>query len=822
MIMPRRLILVFMAVGVLTLLILRLDFLHEKVFVTEEENSDEIFITEDGLLFRQLMDARIIFPFSGDDDRLVLPETDQELVEKAALEQAAGLSKEQKTATKKRINLLKGLFHTSSGNAVLTQVRLWNQAHLIAAVRDNRKHLGPAKINFWKAFEPGPLNLPLTSGQYVPESYGFVNNGELRPGFGNWRAVSSHIEGEVVFTTLITLEKPGDIIVQGIGTFVESQPEVSPSLFCGKTITCSVENARAFALTISLPSGKHHLKMSVKPVSARQNTIPGLNISKSNNTYTWKKLHRSGPVLKKSFTISSFDGIELAAASGAPTAFAETAGLVPLLGVGKHDTYALSGILARSRLPSDLTNIALTIDSRLQARAQQVLQEKLSTFFPASRDKYTDIRKGAVIILDADTGAILAAAGTPIPPPDTHPWDIVSFARTYPLKNPMVLRAWKGLDKHNAPGSCFKPVVALAALDEYDKNQAVKKFIKGYSKKELLKKNNSSGLFYNTSAYSPINGKCYTARKIPGQGVRKITNFKRKSIGVLIEKKISLVCDQEEPRLAMGLDEAIRESVNVWFTRLAMIMDAEKATLYDRAMVQRKKGDLMPVFPDFRLAKTAALLGFENEPFDLAFNLPEDIILRRWPYREKTSQGDVLFAVPGSINLMNRDEGGFLWILAQNAIGQGMVTSPVQIARVAASIATGRIRSPYLFSSINSISVKPDPGKTFNFKEKRLKLLQHAMKKVPTIGTAKTAFKKHPNQCRIYGKTGTANVAVVEKGSTKNQKTFFTTWFMGWQEPENKGEKRLAFACMVTHAHGRYYTGGAVCAPIVAEILKDF
>ena len=820
--MARRLILVFVAVGVLAFLILRLDFLHEKVFVTEEENPDEVFIMEDGLLFGQLMDAQIIFPFPGDDDRLVLPENDQELMEKAALEQAAGLSKEQKSVVKKKINLLNALFHTSSGNAVLTQVRLWNQAHLIAAVRDNRKHLGPAKINFWKAFEPGPLNLPLPSGQYVPESYGFVNNGELRPGFGNWRTVSSHVEEEVAFTTLITLEEPGDIIVQGIGTFVASQPLVSPSLFCGREITCSVESAIAFALTFSLPSGKHHLKISVKPVSERQDTIPGLNICKSNNTYVWKKLQRSGPVQQKSFTISSSDGIELATASGTPTTFAQTVGLVPLLGVGRQDTYALSGILARSRLPSDLTDIALTIDSRLQARAQKVLEEKLSTFFPASRDEYTDVRKGAVIILDADTGAILAAAGTPVPPPDTHPWDIVSFAKTYPLKNPMVIRAWKGLDKHNAPGSCFKPVVALAALDEYDKNKAVKKFIKGYSKKELLKKDNSSGLFYDTSAYSPITGQCYTARNIPGQGVRKITNFKRESIGVLIEKKISLVCDQEEPRLAMGLDEAIRESVNVWFTRLAMIMDGENATLYDRAMVQRKKGDLMPVFPDFRLAETAALLGFGNKPVDLAFNLPKDIILRRWPYREKTSQGDVLFAVPGSINLMNRDEGGFLWILAQNAIGQGMVTSPVQIARVAAAIATGRIRSPYIFSSINSISVKPDPGKTFNFKEKQLKLLKHAMKKVPTIGTAKTAFKKHPNQCRIYGKTGTANVAVVEKGSTKNQKTFFTTWFMGWQEPENKGEKRLAFACMVTHAHGRYYTGGAVCAPIVAEILKDF
>jgi len=173
--MAKRFILFFVAAGLIAVLMVRLDFLHEKVFVTGEENSRDVSIAEDGLLFSQLMNAKVITPFPGNDHRLVLPQVDQVLVEKAAFDQANDFSKEQKIAVKKRISLLKALFHTPAGHAVLTQVRLWNRAHLIAAVRDNRKKSRRVRVNLWKAFEPGPLNLPLPSSQYVPESYGFFN-----------------------------------------------------------------------------------------------------------------------------------------------------------------------------------------------------------------------------------------------------------------------------------------------------------------------------------------------------------------------------------------------------------------------------------------------------------------------------------------------------------------------------------------------------------------------------------------------------------------------------------------------------------------------
>ena len=63
-------------------------------------------------------------------------------------------------------------------------------------------------------------------------------------------------------------------------------------------------------------------------------------------------------------------------------------------------------------------------------------------------------------------------------------------------------------------------------------------------------------------------------------------------------------------------------------------------------------------------------------------------------------------------------------------------------------------------------------------------------------------------------------MAVIEDGAVRTQKTFFTTWFMGWLEPADKNEPPIAFACMVTHGHGEYYTGGRVCAPIIAKILE--
>lgn len=818
----------FLACFLLVFLWYRIAVLHEKAVnidsaKTKTGQEKEIAV-EDQYLFNSLLKERIITP-GPDGICLEMPARDQHIVYNAAIQNQADITVTAKRSLEKKRSLIEALFCTPAGYQVQNQIRLWNQSHLLAAVRDNRNQTAGTWKNFWQAVDEKKGRSLLQTGGYVPEYYGFIHNGRLKPGFSNWLTVSADPHVPVKFSTVIQLEEPAGVTVQGIGKLVSAKPDAARVYFSQRGKEKTLEQSLAFELDYSLPAGKHEITLMISPVMNHEPSVPGLHICQSgtDDHFKWQNFKPSMPAFHTSYTISSSDGIDLVTESGTPTVFSKKHGLVPIVGFSRQDTFSLTGIMAKSLVPSDVTDINLTIDSRLQKKAQAVLEKKMADFFPEKTDPYTGVRKGAVVLMNAETGAILAAAGIPVPPENTHPWDLVSFAKAYPLENPMVVRAWKGLDKHNAPGSSFKPVVALAGLDMMEKEKSVKKFIKGYSKKELSQKNNASGLFDYSAVYQPLTGKSYSPRRIPANLTSKIDNFNQEPLSKSIDKIVESGCpdDKDHHRGVMGLDQAVRDSVNIWFARLAVIMDGDRARQYDDQMKKRKKGDLRPEFPEFQLSKMADFLGFGDSPIDLAVNLPDDLVLNRSLYKRKFWQGDVLYAIPGSMTLMDQNEGGFLWILAQNAIGQGVEVSPLQIAKVAASISSGRMIQPYLFHGINQdVLDPPKKKKEVLLNSRKLNLLKHAMKKVPTEGTARTAFSNHPDRCRIYGKTGTANVAVVEGGTTRTQKTFFTTWFMGWKEPETDEEPPIAFACMVTHAHGHYYTGGRVCAPIMAEILR--
>ena len=96
----------------------------------------------------------------------------------------------------------------------------------------------------------------------------------------------------------------------------------------------------------------------------------------------------------------------------------------------------IARVLARDR------NIRTTLDIRLQLHAQQILDRRLRN------------QKGAVVVMDAATGDVLAMASAPAPDPPG--------ARTAaPLPDELLDRARYG---QYPPGSTFKLVTAIAAL----------------------------------------------------------------------------------------------------------------------------------------------------------------------------------------------------------------------------------------------------------------------------------------------------------------------------------------------------------------------
>jgi cell division protein FtsI/penicillin-binding protein 2/cell division protein FtsW (lipid II flippase) len=119
--------------------------------------------------------------------------------------------------------------------------------------------------------------------------------------------------------------------------------------------------------------------------------------------------------------------------------YAELAGLVRY----RHQpgNPGIARILARDR------NVHMTIDVRLQVRAQQILEQRL---------RQSGESKGAVVVMSAATGDILAMVSAPAPDPP-------GVRRAAPTPDELLDRARYG---QYPPGSTFKLVTAIAALSK--------------------------------------------------------------------------------------------------------------------------------------------------------------------------------------------------------------------------------------------------------------------------------------------------------------------------------------------------------------------
>jgi len=155
-----------------------------------------------------------------------------------------------------------------------------------------------------------------------------------------------------------------------------------------------------------------------------------------------------------------------------------------------------------------------------------------------------------------------------------------------------------------------------------------------------------------------------------------------------------------------------------------------------------------------------------------------------------------LYGFDGSQPLPIASVGGFYPApkdgaeLAASAIGQGRVAvSPLQMASVAAAVASGRWRSPYVIGG---------PSRSNQLPAKILPDLRSFMRSVVTDGTA--AGVQFPGE--VFGKTGTA-----EYGSGNPPATH--AWFVGYRGP-------IAFAVLVED--GGF--GAESAAPIAAAFLN--
>jgi len=754
-------------------------------------------------LFEGLVDSDLLV--IAPDARLQLPPPDAALA-------AAWRSENPEPSAMQQVH---DLYVTAAGMSLQDQIGLWNRSRRLAAVRDNGASSGVTHT-VWRAYgckDDRLINTPAL----VDASFGYVHQGRLRLGFSPWTAVASASDC-IEWRGEFNAAKPLSLNVLYIGRFMDGMPEgrsiayAPPPAWNNRPTPACLDRDPQHTNQVGewripesawqrTPQGGWKLSATLRLHPARNPSLnaQGLQVGVSEMktqdeaakcTPAWHSPRPGSGGAPAIWSVTTIDGVPLLDSELHPTPEAERLGLIPLVGYGPEDYYGLGAMLGAARPAGRLT---LTLDSRLQTAANAALTKKLKEL--DTQDSRSAERRAALVLLRSD-GAILAAAGHPQPPPlsqVTH-WDLTAFSRIYPLANPLQMRAWEGVDRHQAAGSTLKPLIALAGLEASADRPQIGRMLLGLSAADFKR---LTGLGLTSTRIDPYAG---VEGGHPSGGRHTIKNFGGETLQNLLNPSPSRPkarCPgQTAPQYDLSVASALRESLNTWFSALALQLDGTAADRYQndpRPLNQRPQ-------PDLRLIGAMRQLGFGSSQSLLAAP-PASL-------GERSAQMSV-----DRIDLLGETPTPLRWIIAQSAIGQGVLVTPLRMATLAATLSDGAIVHPHLDAAWNADPVRLKAPTPLGLD---LSLVRRGMRDVVQAGTAAKAFSETDPEiwCNTYAKTGTADVAQPQKTGQKEQ--YGTAWLIGWHQPPG-GLDRLAFACMVTHTQG---FGGDVCGSIVADLLS--
>jgi len=107
-------------------------------------------------------------------------------------------------------------------------------------------------------------------------------------------------------------------------------------------------------------------------------------------------------------------------------------------------------------------DLLLTIDHKIQLAAEEALDQQLEAM---AKSKYPNAKAGSVVVLDVETGQVLAMASKPGYDPNSFVGGISSKELEEMLKNPYHPFTSRVLRVAEPPGSIFKLITATAALE---------------------------------------------------------------------------------------------------------------------------------------------------------------------------------------------------------------------------------------------------------------------------------------------------------------------------------------------------------------------
>ncbi|WP_394690415.1 penicillin-binding transpeptidase domain-containing protein [Hoeflea sp.] len=509
-------------------------------------------------------------------------------------------------------------------------------------------------------------------------------------------------------------------------------------------------------------------------------------------------------------------------------------GLAPILGFDETDPSGLLGILSSQFRSSQAGEFSLTIDPVLQKTTANILDEVISGT-RAMRDVNAQLlsgrkssRKATLLLMDAGpsgndgtldplTGRILSVSSWPEVKRNLSQWDLQAQASFLPTENPLAARGWSQNNRLYAPGSSFKPAIALAAINQAaNGDKRIAEYLglgagnRGLTSNELRSRIGTEFAF----------GFGASSLQVPRfSNGRKVEDMQIRNREIAMCSHISDTGCGNGSRLTMP--DMMATSDNIYFARLALLIDGEN--------VSTGTGD-----------NRAELVDTEEDTTEPVHHIA-DMMNHVWPkdgfsllQGVDTPEFSRLYTSPFQIDSAI-PENPRIYRLALNGIGQSAQATPLAMATLAASISSGKVVQPWLGGEpVNWQSAKPllfgnsqqgisMPVPAGGAGLEMLAGLRQAMKDVVTYGTAAGAFPAVKNEDdnrfklreKVFGKTGTAQIGNPQRDGN-------TVWFIGWADGlpiEGYENRRIAFACMISHARVNNAGGGSVCAPVIRELL---
>ncbi|MHA4871083.1 penicillin-binding transpeptidase domain-containing protein [Duganella sp. PWIR1] len=741
---------------------------------------------EDQSLFEQLQ-AHGLIRLNADGAIELAPRDLPQWQAAAITERAAELRNwKQVTTGSATQKLFKRLYQQADGVYVRQQIDIYNSERRLLAWRVKAPEGLMLDSAVTAAGGDTPVPIATTSKMPVSASRLFDS---LPQNWQPWNRVARWPQsGERGVQLTLSLPRPaygGEIVQLLVAGRVSGITGASPQFAPACTGRACATASDAQQITLTLQAGARNIQLNVQALdfnAPEDQKYRHLRVT--GGSLTWQALAIADNGLSRAASPSAVqlqdrNGTTLWT-DGAPTESAIEAGLAPLLGVNAEHTSSIAGMLGRVRADGAV-NARLTLDLPLQALSQRIVdcvamrRGRWESGRCAGGQPAPEGRHAGIVIVDTETGDILAAAGAGAGSVTSANWaEVRDFDRTSPARSPLRLPALQhDGGAHQSPGSTFKVVSALGLEIAAQSDPQIDALLGGMPLPAINKLAAQRGWGFQTDAASyPLN---------PRRA--HITNYHEQSL------------DRRAQEGRLGLAQALTYSLNTWF--------AWSSELSDRSLFGRPDGgapDLQALDADALdgirpIVAAAHRLGFEQSLRLDGGLLAPDFNWRTW---------DALQATPARMDpIHTRHE------LRQMAIGLRMQVTPLQMALASAAVGQGRVVAPRMLLSLDGKDSVTPSAPPLGIRLDRIKA---GMKGVVDVGTGAGAFRGaalagvRPG---LYGKTGTA----------PSGEHTATVWFTGWLEAGSvPGQThRLALAAFASHSD---VTGGEHAAPVVAAILS--